>query len=148
MKLIFAIVFALALFACQSMPEANAPAAMEFRSEVDSDEIGAMEFTFEGKEVFLSQPRIYEMRLFESQDMLGKPALGFTPTDHKREEFGDYTEALKGKRMAILADGKILAFPYVNSRLSNGGVIDGGGGGFTSEAVADLIATIQSGSNY
>ena len=121
---------------------------MEFRSVVAAEEPGATEYTYEGKTVFLSPPRVYEMTVFPTVDQLGKPALGFTPTAQKREEFGDYTESLKRKRLAVLVDGEILTLPEVNARLGNGGVIEGGRGGFTPEELTELIAKIQSGSSY
>ncbi len=149
MRTLFPLVcfFVLALFACQSTQKVDAPTTIEFRTEVQSDEEGAMEFSFEGRSLFLSQPRIYEMQVFESQDMFGNPAIGFTPAAHKREEFGDWTESIKGQYLAVLVNGEIISLPEVLARLDNGGVINGGGDGFTAKEVTDTIARVKSGSS-
>ncbi|MDF1729609.1 MAG: protein translocase subunit SecD, partial [Sulfitobacter sp.] len=83
---------------------------------------------------------------FPSQDQLGLPAVGFTPTPEKQSSFGDYTEEHKNQQMAIVINGEIVTFPNINGRLGNGGVIEGGRGGFTSEEVNDLVRVLRSGS--
>ncbi len=130
----------LVLFACQSNPEVSTSTILEFRSEVSADTEGATEFTHEGQFFYLSESRFYEMTVYKSRDALGLPAVGFTPLPEKRQEFGDYTEALKGQRMAVLINGTILTLPTVNGRLGNGGIIEGGRGGFSLEEVDDLIS--------
>ncbi|MDF1838048.1 MAG: hypothetical protein P1V35_09285 [Planctomycetota bacterium] len=148
MKSRFTILCVLVLFACQStpsIPAADAYYPLEFRGEVNAGEPGAQEFEHEGKTVFLSAAKHFDMKLFESTDQLGNPALGFTPIPGQRDEFGDYTEALLNMRLAILSAGKVLTLPNVNGRLGNGGILEGGRGGFTSEDVQALIASIQAG---
>ncbi|MFT7487502.1 MAG: protein-export membrane protein SecD/preprotein translocase SecF subunit, partial [Candidatus Paceibacteria bacterium] len=83
---------------------------------------------------------------FPSQDQLGLPAVGFTPTPEKQSAFGDFTEEHKGQQMAIVINGEIVTFPNINGRLGNGGVIEGGRGGFTSDEVNDLVSVLRSGS--
>lgn len=83
---------------------------------------------------------------YPSQDKLGLPAVGFTPTPEKQQDFGDFTEEHKNKRMAIVINDEIVTFPNIHGRLGNGGVIEGGRGGFTSEEVNDLVRVLRSGS--
>ncbi|MCA9001217.1 MAG: protein translocase subunit SecD [Planctomycetes bacterium] len=83
---------------------------------------------------------------YPSQDNLGLPAVGFTPTAEKQVAFGDFTEEHKNERMAIVINDEIVTFPEIHGRLGNGGVIEGGAGGFTSEEVNDLVRVLRSGS--
>ncbi len=148
MKTLITIVCALALFACQSSPsasDADAYAMLEFRGEVSSDAVGAQEFEFEKGSVLLSEAKYIKVKLYSSVDHLGLPAIGFTVADDQREDFGDYTESLKNRKLAILVDGKIITLPEVRGRLGIGGVISGGRDGFTEERVNELIASIRAG---
>ncbi|MFT5199648.1 MAG: protein-export membrane protein SecD, partial [Planctomycetota bacterium] len=83
---------------------------------------------------------------FPSQDNLGLPAVGFTPTPEQQSAFGDFTEEHENQPMAIVINGEIVTFPNINGRLGNGGVIEGGRGGFTSDEVNDLVSVLRSGS--
>ncbi len=118
---------------------------LEFRGEVSSDAVGAQEFEFEKGSVLLSEAKYIKVKLYSSVDQLGLPAIGFTVADDQREDFGDYTESLKNRKLAILVDGKIITLPEVRGRLGIGGVISGGRDGFTEERVNELIASIKAG---
>jgi preprotein translocase subunit SecD len=71
--------------------------------------------------------------------------------DRREKEFGDFTgsnsdEDLgvgKGRRMAIVLDGEILAAPTILSRLTDGGYIEGR---FTLEEARALVGVLRSGS--
>ncbi|MCP5022960.1 MAG: hypothetical protein GY930_14455 [bacterium] len=146
MKTLITIVCALALFACQSSPsdaDTDTYAMLEFRGEASSDAVGAQEFKFEEGSVLLSEAKYIKVKLYSSVDSLGLPAIGFTVADNQRENFGDYTESLKNRKLAVLVDGKIITLPQVLGRLENGGIISGGREGFTEEDVNELIASIR-----
>ncbi len=83
---------------------------------------------------------------FPSQDRLGLPAVGFTPKAEKQGAFGDFTEKHKGQDMAIVINDEIVTMPTIKGRLGNGGIINGGRGGFTNKEVNDLVSVLRSGS--
>ncbi len=119
---------------------------LEFRGEAASpDEVGAQVFEFENGSVMLSEAKYYKVKVYGSADHLGLPALGFTVADDQREDFGDFTESLKGQKLAVIVDGKIITLPEVLGRLGIGGILSGGRGGFTEEEVNELIASIRAG---
>jgi hypothetical protein len=142
MKTLFTVLCALTLFSCD-WNKPVPPVTLEFRGEVQPGEKGAQEFPYGGTTVLLSEARNFEVQVYRCQDQLGLPALGFTIAVHQNEQFGDYSEALMNKRLAILKDGEILNLPTVCGRMDHGGVIEGGRGGVTSEELDNLMAAIR-----
>lgn len=84
--------------------------------------------------------------VFQTQDELGFPAVGFEMSTSKREDFGDFTGAHEGERMAIVINGEIVTFPVIEARLPGHGIITGGISGFTNDEVQELITVLRSGS--
>src|SRR5688572_7817017 len=80
-----------------------------------------------------------------SQDPAGRPAVGFTLTAEGSRRFADLTANNIGKRLAIVLDGVVQSDPYIESRIDNHGIIQGGARGFTSEQARDLILVLRSG---
>jgi hypothetical protein len=80
-----------------------------------------------------------------ASDSLGRPAIAFEMAKSRRQEFGDFTESLIGKQMAIVISGQILTAPIVKSRLPGSGIIEGGPGGFTLAEVRQIVSTLRSG---
>tara|TARA_R110002126_G_scaffold105905_1_gene240536 strand:+ start:2326 stop:5349 length:3024 start_codon:yes stop_codon:yes gene_type:complete len=80
---------------------------------------------------------------YPSQDQYGFPAVGFQIRDLKGNLFGLFTEAHKGKLMAIVIGGEIATMPNIESGLFGGGIIQGQ---YTHQEVQDMIQVLRSGS--
>ena len=80
-----------------------------------------------------------------SQDRAGRPAVGFTLTTAGAKRFADLTGRNIGRQLAIVLDGVVQSAPYIESRIENFGIIQGGARGFTFEQARDLILVLRSG---
>lgn len=80
------------------------------------------------------------------QDRRGYPAVRFEMSPAKKGAFGDFTEKHIEEQMAIVLNGEIVTAPKINTKLPGGGIIEGGGAGFTQAEVKDLITVLRSGS--
>lgn len=80
------------------------------------------------------------LELEETADGLGYPALSGRVA--RPQEFGDFTEALKDRKMAVLLDGEVLVAPVVNERLPGAFVISLGR---DPEQAASLLPLMRSG---
>lgn len=78
-------------------------------------------------------------------DGLGNPAIHFELVEARQGEFGDFTESLTGRQLAIVVSGRVMTAPRVRSRLPGSGIIEGGAKGFTRAEVQELVALLRSG---
>ncbi|MFG0257384.1 MAG: protein translocase subunit SecD [Phycisphaerales bacterium JB043] len=62
---------------------------------------------------------------FNSQDQMGRPAIGFRMDAAGARRLGDMTGSNVGRRMAVILDDQVYTAPNLNSRISNQGVIEG-----------------------
>ena len=79
-----------------------------------------------------------------TNDEIGYPAVAFELVPARREEFGDFTESLVGRQLAIIHSGEVLTRPVVQSRLPGKGIINGGTNGFTVDEVKRIVRTLRS----
>ena len=75
-------------------------------------------------------------------DQFGRPAVNFNLTSYAGQKFGDFTEANKGKALAIVLDGKVQSAPNIQDKITTNGIITGQ---FTIEEANDLAVMLQSG---
>jgi SecD/SecF fusion protein len=80
---------------------------------------------------------------FQTQDQLGRPAIGFRMDPKGASLMGDLTERNQGRNMAIVLDDQVYSAPRINSRIAGEGVIEGV---FTAEEIDYLIKTMGAGS--
>lgn len=71
-------------------------------------------------------------------------AFSFKP--ERRNDFESFTTRNVKKQMAIILDGKVTSAPVINSPLPGGGIIEGGGTGFTLDEANELRIVLESGS--
>ena len=81
--------------------------------------------------------------VFQSQDQMGMPAVGFEMKSFAKSDFGKFTEDNEGRRMAIAINDEIVTFPNIEEALPGSGIIRGN---FTNEEVIDLVKILRSGS--
>lgn len=77
-----------------------------------------------------------------STDQSGNPAVNFELTSEGAEIFGEATQKMIGKRLAIVLDGKVMSAPVIRSRISSSGQITGR---FTTEEANDLAVVLRAG---
>jgi preprotein translocase subunit SecD len=77
-----------------------------------------------------------------TSDTYGRPAVNFTLQSSAGDKFGRFTEANKGKSLAIVLDNKVQSYPTINDRITTNGIIQGQ---FTIEEANDLAVMLQSG---
>ncbi len=75
-------------------------------------------------------------------DQFGRPAVNFTLTSAAGSKFGDFTEANRGKSLAIVLDNKVQSAPTIQDKITTDGIITGQ---FTIEEANDLAVMLQSG---
>ena len=75
-------------------------------------------------------------------DQYGRPAVNFTLTSDAGSKFGDFTEANRGRALAIVLDNKIQSAPTIEDKITTDGIITGQ---FTIEESNDLAVMLQSG---
>jgi preprotein translocase subunit SecD len=75
-------------------------------------------------------------------DQYGRPAVNFNLTSAAGSKFGDFTEANRGKALAIVLDGKVQSAPTIQDKITTNGIITGQ---FTIEEANDLGVMLQSG---
>lgn len=75
-------------------------------------------------------------------DEYGRPAVNFNLTSAAGAKFGDFTEANRGKALAIVLDGKVQSAPNIQDKITTSGIITGQ---FTIEEANDLGVMLQSG---
>jgi preprotein translocase subunit SecD len=77
-----------------------------------------------------------------SSDAMGYPAVSFELTASRQGDFGDWTETLLGKGLAIVLDEEILTLATVRSRLPGKGIIQGTPA-FSQGEVQALVKLLQ-----
>ncbi|MGC8869076.1 MAG: protein translocase subunit SecD [Sulfurihydrogenibium sp.] len=75
-------------------------------------------------------------------DQAGNPAVNFELTSEGAEIFGEATQKMIGKRLAIVLDGKVMSAPVIRSRITSSGQITGR---FTTEEANDLAVVLRAG---
>jgi preprotein translocase subunit SecD len=82
---------------------------------------------------------------FVSRDDNGNPAVGFSLNADSARRFAQLTEQNIGKQLAIVLDGAIQSAPYIDSRISDSGIIKGGPSGYRLTEARDLALMLRSG---
>jgi preprotein translocase subunit SecD len=76
-----------------------------------------------------------------TRDGAGNPAVGVTFTEEGTKKFAKLTEEHKGKRLAILVEGKVISAPVINDKVTGGKAMISGR--FTKEEVEKLAKAIS-----
>jgi preprotein translocase subunit SecD len=79
------------------------------------------------------------------RDDNGHPAVGFSLTAEGAQRFARATEQNVGRRLAIVLDGNVRSAPFIDSRVSDSGIIKGGANGFPPQEARDLSLILRSG---
>lgn len=80
-----------------------------------------------------------------SRDENGRPAVGFALTADGARRFGDLTEQNAGRFLAVVLDGRVQSAARIETRITDSGIIRGGGKGFAPKEVEDLVLVLKSG---
>ena len=80
-----------------------------------------------------------------SRDENGRPAVSFNLNATGAQKFGRLTEENIGRLLAIVLDGQVESAPRLNSRITDNGIITGGGAGFAPEEARELALVLKSG---
>ena len=80
-----------------------------------------------------------------SRDENGRPAVSFNLNASGAQKFGRLTEENIGRLLAIVLDGQVESAPRLNSRITDNGIITGGGAGFAPEEARELALVLKSG---
>ncbi len=78
-----------------------------------------------------------------SQDEFGRWETDFTLRQEAKDRFGRFTEANRGKRLAIVLDKKIYSAPVIQSRIEDSGRITGA---TSQQDASDLALVLRAGS--
>ncbi len=81
-----------------------------------------------------------------SRDQFGYPSVAFSLNALGAERMSQITGPNVGKPMSILLDGKVISSPVLRSKISAGGEISGGSGGFSPDELSYLVRTLKAGS--
>lgn len=82
-------------------------------------------------------------RSFQTQDQLGRPAIGFQMDTRGATRLGDLTGNNVGNSMAVLLDDEVYTAPNLNSRISSNGIIEGE---FSAEEITYIVRVMTAGS--
>jgi SecD/SecF fusion protein len=82
-------------------------------------------------------------RSFQTQDQLGRPAIGFQMDTQGANRLGDLTGNNVGNSMAVLLDDEVYTAPNLNSKISSNGIIEGE---FSTEEINYIIRVMTAGS--
>ncbi len=74
------------------------------------------------------------------------PVVAFEIERRSEHAFGAYTEHNRGRRMAIVLDGRVESVAKIESRIDRRGQITRGSAGFEAEELQRLVTVIRSGS--
>ena len=80
-----------------------------------------------------------------SRDENGRPAVSFNLNAAGAQKFGKLTGDNVGRLLAIVLDGTVMSAPSINSRITDTGIITGGGVGFTPDEARELALVLKSG---
>ena len=82
-------------------------------------------------------------RAYQTQDQLGRPAIGFEMDPVGSARLGELTGDNVGNKMAVLLDDEIYTAPRLNARISSRGIIEGE---FTPEEIDYVVRVMTAGS--
>ncbi len=82
-------------------------------------------------------------RAFQTQDQLGRPAIGFEMDPVGAARLGELTGDNIGNQMAVMLDDEVYTAPNLRGRISNRGVIEGE---FTPEEISYIVRVMTAGS--
>ncbi len=82
-------------------------------------------------------------RAFQTQDQVGRPAVGFQMDERGALRLGQLTGGNVGNKMAVLLDEQVYTAPVLNAAISRSGVIEGD---FSSEELNYIIRVLTAGS--
>ncbi|HET9216894.1 MAG TPA: protein translocase subunit SecD [Terriglobia bacterium] len=80
-----------------------------------------------------------------SRDTNGRPAVSFNLNAAGAQKFGQLTGNNVGRLLAIVLDGQVVSAPELKDRITDTGIITGGGAGFSPEEARDLALVLKSG---
>jgi preprotein translocase subunit SecD len=81
-----------------------------------------------------------------TRDEFNKPAVSFNLNAAGAEKFGRLTGENVGRLLAIVLDGMVESAPVLKSRITDTGIINGGGAGFAPEEARELALVLKNGS--
>src|SRR5262249_25954957 len=82
---------------------------------------------------------------YRSRDENGRPAVGFSFNPEGGRRFGQLTEQNIGRSLAVVLDHRVQSVARIETRISDSGIIRGGGKGFGPKEVEDLVVVLKSG---
>lgn len=82
-------------------------------------------------------------RAYQTQDQLGRPAIGFEMDPVGSARLGELTGSNVGNKMAVLLDDEIYTAPRLNARISSRGIIEGE---FTPDEIDYVVRVMTAGS--
>jgi SecD/SecF fusion protein len=82
-------------------------------------------------------------RAYQTQDQLGRPAIGFEMDPVGSARLGELTGDNVGNKMAVLLDDEVYTAPRLNARISSRGIIEGE---FTPEEIDYVVRVMTAGS--
>ncbi len=82
-------------------------------------------------------------RSFQTQDQVGRPAVGFQMDERGALRLGQLTGGNVGNKMAVLLDEQVYTAPVLNAAISRSGIIEGD---FSSEELNYIIRVLTAGS--
>ncbi len=82
-------------------------------------------------------------RAYQTQDQIGRPAIGFEMDPAGAARLGELTGQNTGNRMAVLLDDEVYTAPNLRARISTRGVIEGE---FTPEEINYVVRVMTAGS--
>jgi len=141
-------VIAFTALSCQTAPaDCELESWIAFRPPATYGDPGAVAWSGATGDQNLSwfgEPQWFRLhRVEETVDHAGRPAISFEIAKEDVISFGDFTESLVGKPMAVEVGGEILSAPVVQSRLPGAGILQGGAIGFSEEDLQRHLAALQ-----
>ena len=82
-------------------------------------------------------------RAYQTQDQLGRPAIGFEMDPVGSSRLGELTGNNLGNRMAVMLDDEVYTAPNLRGRISSRGIIEGE---FTPEEISYIVRVMTAGS--
>jgi preprotein translocase subunit SecD len=82
-------------------------------------------------------------RFYSAQDQYGYAAVGFTLRKSRRDDFARVTEAHLSQRLCIVLDNKVRSAPSLNTKLVDGGIIEGRFSDEEAKRLADGLTKVE-----
>lgn len=96
-----------------------------------------------GRRLFVDGSMLADAR--RSMDEHGKAAVGFEWNSEGAKLFRDLTSPNKGRRLAVVLDGKIRSAPEIQEEIGKSGIINGGPQGWDEKELNALIIILKAG---